>query len=903
MPCSINKDALQDMAVRTANKFYLLLRNSNGFAVGFQADISDSDFDFADYDSDGDLDFVYISTSKKATLVNNQPVAFEQIETGIEADADFVVFYDFNNDLYQDIIVFEIKQLSNVRLFTNIISGFVPASNILLNSKIDKIYRDDYNNDGLSDLLLLDNAKANIVNITDSKIEEYSSFNFLTKPHKIICRDIDQDSFKDIISIEFDGNISCIYNYSYSNDFQRMSLDKKIGIKDFDLIDLSNNGFYDFIFTYTDSIAIKEYVNNSFFDYYVLTEKNDINYASHIKYDNRNNDFIISSKNEYFVCINNTDRINQVPNPPNQLDFRFTSDNKIELIWKGATDLESFALGYEIFVSNQTDTITFAASNYDAYYSKSNKFTLDNIKSGSYKWRVKTHDNTFLYSQLSEESSFITPDLVLLPPSSWNFEKQTGEHSLLVIEPNYIQDNFKLNSSMFIGVFYVNDTSLSCAGFAKYNPDKSIAIPIWGDNYITSMIKEGFNQNELIRFKVWDGIKGQEDFVIVEFENQDNVFFPDKIYQGETVNQPAELHIVGKKNQVQFVSTNIELCDPFVYNLPVQSLFHADGTNTNKSSLLNPLEPFIYFSKNAEFNTLFGQNLNPLNYKIHINSGWNLIPYLKEDTSSVESAFDFYSDKIICVISDEGKAWIPQFGVHTLNYLTPGKAYLVNSFDKFDLYYNSTIDKNYSQTDLVTNIKYLPEFTHTGNFMTLLIECPNASELSEVAILENNSVVGSGVFQNGFAIVTVWGDNIFTVETDGATEDANLKLEIFDSEAQENKTILLTGILDILNSENVMTDLLYSKNHILKVNLIYDDTSVKDNDKDSHVYTITEGKIHSNLPIDNFTVYNVLGQVIDSQHTTLESYIDLSKYQQYISFIVFEIEGTTYKEKIIINKY
>ncbi len=900
VPCYCNDDLRQDLAIRNENTFYIFENVGNNYKKVFETEISNQNFDFADFDNDGDLDFVLISKAKQVQILVNDNNSFSIFSQTLDEDVESVFFFDYDSNLSPDIVTFSQNQKVVVKIFQNIITGFVPANNIQLSGRFDKIIKDYFDNDASFDFLIVNNTIGQIVSLQAAEIVTKYTLNFLAPPQKIEVRDIDADQFKDIVSLEYDGALACIYNYSMSNNYARMSLHKEQGIVNFDLVDLSNNGFYDFVFSYKDSISIKEYVNFSFFDFYTLNPQEGFAYCNYCNLDSYNNDLLIKEANNYFVYANNSYVLNSKPEPPSSLTFSL-DDNSIILSWSSGSDKESMSLSYSIYVSKEGDLEDTTSVLFDTPYSKSKTLTLNNIKSGRYKWRVKTHDNTFLHSDYSEEFEFITPDLILAPPQSWDFEKQTGEHSLLVLDPKQFQDSLDFHSGMYIGVFYVNDTSLSCAGYTRYNPNSSIAIPIWGDNYITSMIKEGFSQKEIIRYKVWDGIKGTEQFVLINSDQPKNNFLPDKVFKGTSSEEPNNLTIYQKKNSVQYISTNLELCNPFAHRLEFNHLYTSEGLNVSLTQLFVPTNTLILYSDNNTVTSLYGYNIEPLDYKISIHKGWNLIPYLKPDTSSVTSAFDYYSDKIICVKDDEGKAWIPQFNINELQYLIPGKAYKVYSYEDIDFYYNSIIDNNFSSTDQQAHSVYDIKSSLTGNSMSLILDCPDASNGSSIAIKTGQDVIGSSIIQNGRAYISIWGDNIFSSDIDGALEDSELTIEVFDVEKDTVQSTIVQNILDITDSENSIQILRYNKDRLLYLTLKYDDTSIEVK-KIEEIYSIVDTQILSKKPIKHFKIYDYIG----TQYMAIDNYyrnaIDLKFLNNGIYFIEMKIAQTTYIEKLIINK-
>ncbi|MFH0992668.1 MAG: LamG-like jellyroll fold domain-containing protein, partial [bacterium] len=109
----------------------------------------------------------------------------------------------------------------------------------------------------------------------------------------------------------------------------------------------------------------------------------------------------------------------------------------------------------------------------------------------------------------------------LPPPASWNFAQSTGKNATIAvpfaINPKIATSPLKTGDA--IGVFFQRDNDLVCAGYSIWQEGQNAAIAVWGDNDQTTTLKDGFNEGELIQFKIWDGQAGKEYPATVTYQS------------------------------------------------------------------------------------------------------------------------------------------------------------------------------------------------------------------------------------------------------------------------------------------------------------------------------------------------------------------------------------------------
>ena len=70
-----------------------------------------------------------------------------------------------------------------------------------------------------------------------------------------------------------------------------------------------------------------------------------------------------------------------------------------------------------------------------------------------------------------------------------------------------------------------------------------------------------------------------------------------------------------------------------------------------------------------------GVTVNPSNTPIYLNTGWNMISYLRNSPMSPIAAFASISSSLLMVKDGNGHVYWSQWGVDDIGSLIPGRAY------------------------------------------------------------------------------------------------------------------------------------------------------------------------------------------------------------------------------------
>jgi hypothetical protein len=150
----------------------------------------------------------------------------------------------------------------------------------------------------------------------------------------------------------------------------------------------------------------------------------------------------------------------------------------------------------------------------------------------------------------------------------------------------------------------------------------------------------------------------------------------------------------------------------------------------------------------------------------------------------VDSALASIAGKIVIVKNNLGQIYWPEFDINTIGSMQSGKGYQIYLSASGTLKYPANAYPStgtvLSKSAVIALSTALPETKHyrsavsnTGSSAIVVFQTSSFKEGDEIGLWNSNHLlVGSGVMKNGKAIMTVWGDDILTVDVlEGALEN------------------------------------------------------------------------------------------------------------------------------------
>jgi len=220
-----------------------------------------------------------------------------------------------------------------------------------------------------------------------------------------------------------------------------------------------------------------------------------------------------------------------------------------------------------------------------------------------------------------------------------------------------------------------------------------------------------------------------------------------------------------------------------------------------------------------------GRRLDPQNFPINLNQGWNLIAYLRNNPLGIDTCLSGIVDKLVIAKNNYGQVYWPVYGINTIGPMLPGQGYqlylsqpTILIYPSNELVIGNKINKQKSHY-LSSNIPehYITQFRNTGNNAILLIRSNELIDGDEIGIWdETGQLIGSGVANEKLVLVTIWGDDEFTKDIkEGAVENEKLKLTLWSIRDKKEKIVQEINLIDALSGNAVTSDLRYSKDAVL----------------------------------------------------------------------------------------
>lgn len=297
-----------------------------------------------------------------------------------------------------------------------------------------------------------------------------------------------------------------------------------------------------------------------------------------------------------------------------------------------------------------------------------------------------------------------------------------------------------------------------------------------------------------------------------------------------------------------------------------------------------------------------------VSHQLELDPGWNLIPVMVNCNALATDVFGSAGSQITVVkdVAGTGVYW-PEMNINTLQYLLPGKAYLVHALSEITITFaNCNINnkgKPYIETGLsqgTFDISPTPA-SHLFAIANQALEDFDCSDGSYLTVRGNQDRL-YGATLAGSNVVTVFGDDALTGFPDGAAEgevlnffiekpQTGIRQEIvphFDHLMPSRGNYSAEGLSRILRftAENTGTDFSRIPQIYIYPNPATDQL---------FIHGATAGEI---IRIVNLHGVEMLNTRVSENKTSI---VDLTRIPHGIYFVTIRCEHNFYREKISIN--
>ncbi len=314
---------------------------------------------------------------------------------------------------------------------------------------------------------------------------------------------------------------------------------------------------------------------------------------------------------------------------------------------------------------------------------------------------------------------------------------------------------------------------------------------------------------------------------IGKIQNIDNIAGIGFWYSLSQAPAPSTSQIIGLTQGWNIISSYISASDPYMQSVwasivnDVVIVKNSDGLTYIPAYDINLIGNWnvvsgyqVYMSADKNL-TINGVQIVPEATDIALVQGWSIISYLRTNPQNAVTSFETLTndDALVIAKNHDGLTYIPIYGINQIGDLLPGQGYQVY------LSKNSILTYPPNSTPKLTGLEYIspkpklliPEHKSTGSNMVILIsgESENGNEIG--VYNSNDILVGSGVFHNNLASVTVWGNDIYKSSITGALSNEHLKAKYLAKGSSQLVGIDLFDILDVTSNAEI-SNVVYVQN-------------------------------------------------------------------------------------------
>lgn len=412
-------------------------------------------------------------------------------------------------------------------------------------------------------------------------------------------------------------------------------------------------------------------------------------------------------------------------------------------------------------------------------------------------------------------------------PLAWAYFSQTGSRMTITI-PAQVQPLLgeqPLRNGDAIGVFFGDDETGNCAGYAAWENGKELSIEVWGDDPLTAA-KEGFAEGDTLRFRVWSASAWREYPAVAALETGEPVFRNDSTsILASIVGSPLVrqvIHLVRGENMIStYLRPEEEGLELLLAPIRPRMLAIRDGvggifmpdSSLNSIGTWNTLHGYRLHMLAPDSLIITGTEVEPRTTPIGLDRGWNLIAYLRSSPSSVDAALAGIMNDLVIVKGNSGDVFWPGAGVNTLGTLKPGEGYQVFVGQSGTLVYPENELPPPSALTAGTSPEprgVLRLDLSAGSNATLLIESGDLHDGDEVRVTAGNLQVGKSTASSGKVLIAVWGDNPLTAAKEGASDGEALVVTVRAKSGAGETKLILESLTDVLNDSPAGQELRYS---------------------------------------------------------------------------------------------
>ncbi|MBC8465419.1 carboxypeptidase regulatory-like domain-containing protein [bacterium] len=178
------------------------------------------------------------------------------------------------------------------------------------------------------------------------------------------------------------------------------------------------------------------------------------------------------------------------------------------------------------------------------------------------------------------------------------------------------------------------------------------------------------------------------------------------------------------------------------------------------------------------------------NDPIDLTEGWQMISYFPRDPVNAITALSGLEDNLVMAKDGQGRFYNREYGYSNMVDMCEGSGYLVKVNENAELVYRLRIpdeDENVGPMEKnavkPTASQNFPAPTPTASNMSILVLNPDGID-AEIGVFAGDILVGSGIIRDDLVGISVWGDDPTTEALDGALQNQNLEIQLFQETSE-----------------------------------------------------------------------------------------------------------------------
>ena len=191
--------------------------------------------------------------------------------------------------------------------------------------------------------------------------------------------------------------------------------------------------------------------------------------------------------------------------------------------------------------------------------------------------------------------------------------------------------------------------------------------------------------------------------------------------------------------------------------------------------------------------------LQPENTPISLIQGWNMFAYLRVNGALADQVFSELSEEIIIVKNNGGLAYLPAWGYNGIGDLLPGQGYQLKINSDNDFLYNANdvaypLNRTNDNPVIINQTSKVGFDKNTGRNMHIIIPelvwAHSVSSQDEVYVYDaQGTMVGAAKVTLPNTVITLWGDDLYTLEKDGLYDAEEWNIGIYSIDTRTEKPL------------------------------------------------------------------------------------------------------------------